>query len=117
MRCICAQVCKDPAADQSVEVAKLRRQIGSIDADITLVNKRLEELQGCVLLPLLYCIGKCERGKMLRLNLDVTFRVDDFSYKKLFHRRSYAKVMPILQILERFCKKSQKFMFVNFANN
>ena len=37
---------KDPAADQSVEVAELRRQIGSIDADITLVNKRLEESQG-----------------------------------------------------------------------
>ncbi|XBI44926.1 hypothetical protein VPH35_109521 [Triticum aestivum] len=39
------EVCKDPAADQSVEVAELRRQIGSIDADITLVNKRLEESQ------------------------------------------------------------------------
>ena len=37
---------KDPAADQSVEAAKLRRQIGSIGADITLVNKRLEESQG-----------------------------------------------------------------------
>ena len=36
----------DPAADQSIEVAELRRQIGSIDADITLVNKRLEESQG-----------------------------------------------------------------------
>ena len=41
-----AQVYKDPAVDQSVEVAELRRQIGSIDADITLVNKRLEESQG-----------------------------------------------------------------------
>ena len=40
------QVYKDPAADQSVEVAELRRQIGSIDADITLVNKRVEESQG-----------------------------------------------------------------------
>ena len=30
------------------------------------------------------------------LNLDVTFRVDDFSYKKLFRRRSYAKVTAIL---------------------
>ena len=73
MRRTCAQVYKDPAADQSVEVAELRRQIGSIDADITLVNKRLEELQGCVLLPLLYCIGKCERGKMLRLKLALVF--------------------------------------------
>ncbi|XBI80710.1 hypothetical protein VPH35_089799 [Triticum aestivum] len=34
-----------PAANQSVEVAELRRQIGSIDADITLVNKRLNESQ------------------------------------------------------------------------
>ena len=41
-----SQVYKDLAADQSVEVAELRRQIGSIDADITLVNKRLEESQG-----------------------------------------------------------------------
>ena len=40
------QVYKDPAADQSVEVAELRRQIRSIDADITLVNKWLEESQG-----------------------------------------------------------------------
>ena len=35
-----------PAADQSVEVAELRMQIGSIDADITLVNERLNESQG-----------------------------------------------------------------------
>ena len=40
------QVYKDPAADQSVEVAELRRQTGSIDADITLVNKRMEDSQG-----------------------------------------------------------------------
>ena len=37
---------KDPAADRSVEVAELRRQIGAIDADITLVNERLNESQG-----------------------------------------------------------------------
>lgn len=37
---------KDPAAEQSVEVAELRRQIGVIDADITLVNERLNESQG-----------------------------------------------------------------------
>ena len=37
---------KDPAADQSIEVAELARQIGSIDADITLVNERLNESQG-----------------------------------------------------------------------
>ena len=41
-----AQVAKGPAADRSVEVAKLRRQVGVIDADITLVNERLKESQG-----------------------------------------------------------------------
>ena len=46
MRRTCAQIYKDPAADQSVEVAELRRQIGIIDADIMLVNERLNESQG-----------------------------------------------------------------------
>ena len=46
MHCIYAQVSKDPIADQSVEVAELRRQVGSIDADITLVNERLNKSQG-----------------------------------------------------------------------
>ena len=55
MRCICVQVYKDPAADQSVEVAELRRKIGSIDADITLVNKWLEESQGmCLVFIIMY---------------------------------------------------------------
>ena len=40
------QVSKDPTADQSVEVAELRRQIGAIDVDILLVNKRRNESQG-----------------------------------------------------------------------
>ena len=31
------------AAGQSIEVAELARQIGSIDADITLVNERLDK--------------------------------------------------------------------------
>ena len=35
-----------PAAGQSIEVAELTRQIGSIDADITLVNEQLDKLQG-----------------------------------------------------------------------
>ena len=37
---------KDLATDRSIEVAELRRQIGAIDADITLVNERLNESQG-----------------------------------------------------------------------
>ena len=54
---------KDPAADQSVEVAELRRQIGSIDADITLVNERLDESQG--MCSSFLCIGKYEGGMIL----------------------------------------------------
>ena len=56
------QVSKDPAADQSVEVAELRRQIGSIDADITLVNKRLEESQGMCSASLIMLYRKNARG-------------------------------------------------------
>ena len=41
-----AQVTKGLAADWSVEVTELRRQIGVIDADITLVNERFNESQG-----------------------------------------------------------------------
>ena len=63
MRCTYAQVSKGPAAYQSVEVAELRRQIGSIDADITLVNERLKESQG--ICSVLCCIGKYERGIIL----------------------------------------------------
>ena len=52
-----------PAADQSVEVAELTRQIGSIDADITLVNERLDKTQGmCHAFP---CVGKYEYGMIL----------------------------------------------------
>ena len=52
-----------PAADQSVEVAELTRQIGSIDADITLVNERLDKSQG--MCPAFPCIGKYEGGMIL----------------------------------------------------
>ena len=52
-----------PAADQSVAVAELTRQIGSIDADITLVNERLDEVQGVC--SAFLCIGKYEGGMIL----------------------------------------------------
>ena len=55
---------KGPAADQSVEVAELRRQIGVVDADITLVNERLNESQGMCSAFLIF-IEKIERGIML----------------------------------------------------
>ena len=42
-----------PDAGQSVEVAELTKQIGSIDAGITLVNERLDKSQGmCSVFPL-----------------------------------------------------------------
>ena len=56
------RVSKDPAADQSVEVAKLRRKIGSIDADITLVNKRLDESQGMCSASLIMLYRKMREG-------------------------------------------------------
>ena len=49
-----------PAAGLSVEVAELTRKIGSIDADITLVNERLDKSQG--ICPVFLCIGKYEGG-------------------------------------------------------
>ena len=42
---------------------------------------------------------------------------DDFSYKKLFHPSSYAKVKPILQISREILQIKSKFIFVNFPNN
>ena len=59
---------------------------------------------------------KCLTG-FPQLNLDVTFRVDDFSYKKLFHPSSYAKVMPILRNSREILQIKSKFIFVNFPNN
>ena len=35
-----------PAAGRTAEFAELRRQLDVADADITLVNKRLDEAQG-----------------------------------------------------------------------
>ena len=52
-----------PDAGQSIEVAELTRQIGSIDADITLVNERLDKSQG--MCSAFICIGKYEGGMIL----------------------------------------------------
>ena len=57
------QVPVGPAANQSVEVAELTRQIGSIDADIMLVNERLDKSQG--MCSAFLCIGKYEGGMIL----------------------------------------------------
>ena len=40
------QMAKGPAVDWTAEFAKLRRRLDVADADITLVNKQLDEAQG-----------------------------------------------------------------------
>ena len=55
---------KDPTVGRSVEVAELRRQIGVVDADITLVNERLNESQGMCSVFLIFD-RETERGIML----------------------------------------------------
>ena len=40
------EVAEGSAADQSADFAELKRQLDVADADITLVNKRLDEAQG-----------------------------------------------------------------------
>ena len=40
------QVAEGSAADRSADLAEIKRQLDVADADITLVNKRLDEAQG-----------------------------------------------------------------------
>ena len=40
------QVVEGPMASRNGEVAELKRQLDAADADIVLVNKRLDEAQG-----------------------------------------------------------------------
>ena len=40
------QAAKGPVAGRTAGFAELRRQLDAADADITLVNKRLDEAQG-----------------------------------------------------------------------
>ena len=55
---------KGPAADRTAEVAELRRQIEVVDADITLVNERLNESQSMCSV-FLVLIGNMNRRIML----------------------------------------------------
>ena len=43
---ICTQVAAAPATARAAEFAELKRQLDVADADITLVNQRLDEAQG-----------------------------------------------------------------------
>ena len=40
------QVAEGPVASRAGEFAELRQQLDAVDADIVLVNKRLDEAQG-----------------------------------------------------------------------
>ena len=55
---------KGPAADRTAEVAELRRLIEIVDADITLVNERLDESQSMCSVFLIF-IGHIKKSIML----------------------------------------------------
>ena len=52
------QVVEGLAADRSADFAELKRQLDVADADIALVNKRLDEAQGMYI----RLVSKCLRG-------------------------------------------------------
>ena len=52
------QAAEGPAADQTADFAELRRQLDVADADIALVNKRLDEAQGMYI----RLVSKCLRA-------------------------------------------------------
>ena len=53
-----------PPAGRTVEVAELQRHIGVVDADITLVNERLDESQSMCSVFLIF-IGHIKKSIML----------------------------------------------------
>ena len=55
---------KGSATDRTAEVIELRRQIEVVDADITLVNERLNESQSMCSIFLVF-IGNIKRSTML----------------------------------------------------
>ena len=52
------QVAEGLVADRSTDFAELKRQLDVADADIALVNKRLDEAQGMYI----RLVSKCLRG-------------------------------------------------------
>ena len=52
------QAAEGPAADRTADFAVLKRQLDVADADITLVNQRLDEAQGMYI----RLVSKCLRG-------------------------------------------------------
>ena len=52
------QAAEGPAADRTADFAKLKRQLDVADANIALVNKRLDKAQGMYV----RLVSKCLRG-------------------------------------------------------
>ena len=52
------QVAEGPSADRTTDFAELKRQLDVADADIVLVNKRLDEAHGMYV----GLVSKCLRG-------------------------------------------------------
>ncbi|XBJ19015.1 hypothetical protein VPH35_010059 [Triticum aestivum] len=87
------EVSKDPIADQSVEVAELRRQIRSIDADITLVNKRLEESQdGAAAVEALRAELVHAKERARASNAAALKAAEELRVEQAAHRRSEEKI-------------------------
>jgi hypothetical protein len=55
------------------------------------------------------------KDEIYSMNLDVTFRVDTFSYKKLFNLTSYVKVMAVLPRHKVFFVKNIKIHVYYFS--
>ena len=58
------QMAKGPTVDWTAKFAELRRQLDVADADIALVNKRLDESHSMCSF-LLICLGNIKRNIML----------------------------------------------------
>ncbi|XBI25590.1 hypothetical protein VPH35_050490 [Triticum aestivum] len=87
------EVSKDPTADHSVEVAELRRQIGSIDANITLVNKRLDESQdGAAAMEALRAELAQAKGQARASNAAALKAAEELRAEQAAHRRSEEKI-------------------------
>ncbi|XBJ15984.1 hypothetical protein VPH35_007727 [Triticum aestivum] len=87
------EVSKGLAADQSIEVAKLRRQIGSIDADITLLNERLNESQdGAAAVEALRAELAQAKEQARVSNADALKAVEELRAEQAAHRRSEVKI-------------------------
>ncbi|XBI93842.1 hypothetical protein VPH35_030602 [Triticum aestivum] len=95
------EVSKDPAADQSVEVAELRRQIGSIDADITLVNKWLEESQdGATAVEALRAELAQVKEQARASNAAALKAAEELRAEQAAHRRSEEKIAEMAEELK-----------------